>query len=379
MSFFSSDSKSKLRLSGGGGRFRTMALGFLMSISLLVVVPSRDAEGGGGETYEYFVSQGALTMYMSDLVNMVSRDLTNGVSSLNQAYRPGAINVYIVDAGLLDPLELNTLDVPDIGDAVALEEASIIIIDERHLKELVTLSVLFWENKWPMHRAMAELELQGLPLLRDLWDPSLNRALASDEVQSWRIAFRGALGFLLAHEIGHIRMGQSEPAQIRQKYVFRSRRERDIHWACPELVDERAAVHQEIEGRADAYAVRLLRARSGDRSPGRYEVGAEWYFSVLLERSFMEALGRIRDLDGKPELQYFLKQRYGPRVFEALIDKRRAKEHPRLGPVNAFYPRTHPSVLARLSLWLDLDPSVARLTEAWAERMRRECTNLRPQ
>jgi hypothetical protein len=46
---------------------------------------------------------------------------------------------------------------------VALEDASIIMLDERHPKELVTLSVLFWRDKCSMRQAMVELVLQGLP------------------------------------------------------------------------------------------------------------------------------------------------------------------------------------------------------------------------
>lgn len=179
---------------------------------------------------------------------------------------------------------------------------------------------------------MATLEIEGLSNLRSLWDPSENPALTSDEVQYWRIAFRGAVGFLLAHELGHIKMGQSERAQIRKKHLFRSRRERDIHWACPELVDQRAAQHRNIERRSDEYALNLLRARSGGRTPGRYEVGSEWYFSVLLERSFMEGLGRIEDFDRKPALKHFMERRYEPNQFSMLHEQLRAKTHLRKGP-----------------------------------------------
>ncbi len=379
MTPLSSDSKPTPLLSGEV-RLRTLVLGFLMSFSLLVAIPCADAEAGAGrEIQEYLVNSGALSSYMSDFVDKVGRDLAGGSIRVNQAYRPDAVNVYIADASIVDPSRLNDLGVPEVDDAVALEEVSIIIIDDRHLKKLVSLSLLFWEYEWSMHRAMAELELRGLSALRRVWDPSENRALTSDEVQHWRIAFRGAVGFLLAHELGHIKMGESEPAQIRKKHVFRSRRERDIHWACPELVDQRAAQHRSIESRADDYALNLLRARSGGRSPGRYEVGSEWYFSVLLERSFMEGLGRIEDFDRKPDLKRFMEQRYAPIQFSVLHEQLRAKAHPRKGPVSAFYPRTHPSALARLSLSLDLDPTMVRLAEAWAERMRRECASLRPQ
>lgn len=89
---------------------------------------------------------------MSDFVDKIGRDLAGGSIRVNQTYRPDAVNVYIADANIVDPSRLNDLGVPTIGEAAALEETSIIVIDERHLKELVTLSVLYWEHKWPMRR-----------------------------------------------------------------------------------------------------------------------------------------------------------------------------------------------------------------------------------
>ena len=159
--------------------------------------------------------------------------------------------------------------------------------------------------------------------------------------------------------------------------MFQSRRERDIHWACPNLVDERAAAHREIEARADIFALRLLSALAEGRSYSKYEVGAGWYFSVLLEQNLIDALGRIENLKSKPHLKSFLEQRYGSQ-FQALLTKRQQDERSSRGVIAAFYPRSHPETLARLMPAMDPDPSTAYLMNAWADRMNRECASLRP-
>ena len=142
-------------------------------------------------------------------------------------------------------------------------------------------------------------------------------------------------------------------------------------------MDERATAHRAIEARADDFGLQLIRAVDQTRGYARYENGATWYFTVLLEQNFIDSIGRINNLESKPYIRNELERRYKDR-FQALLSKRQKAQHLNADIVAEFYPRSHPDTLSRLMTTMDVDRDATNLMSAWATRIKQECATLAP-
>ena len=153
--------------------------------------------------------------------------------------------------------------------------------------------------------------------------------------QSWLISTRGVLAFLIAHELGHIDLDVDTSADYSRPFRPKSLRDRDIYWSCPELVHPQARNWRDTEIAADQYALGILARLKGLR----YEHGAQWYLTYLLNTGMIKAIPLASS-----SLTPLLRQQYG-NSYDALRSRASATS----GPVEAFYPKSHPDVLFRLA------------------------------
>ncbi len=101
---------------------------------------------------------------------------------VNQPYRPGAVNVYLVDAKRAS--ESNPLAEFDISlgsRAQAHEPTGILLVDTDFLKSLVTVAMLAAETMLDMVAAVGVVRARGVDAFRTLWDPALNPGLRNSE------------------------------------------------------------------------------------------------------------------------------------------------------------------------------------------------------
>lgn len=352
-----------------------MARGRKMKIRIYAVIVAFFANSaiGSAEIYDRLRSQNLLDTYLANLVfgvasNVVSRSNQLRPVQINAKHRDGFVNIYVLDAERLQGEPLAHLDIsvrPVHRTFLAHRDSGSIFIDSGFLRELVTLNIMFWEQNAKMHQALAAYEVNGKHAYRNYWDPQLNPMVdSSDTSQYWLISFKGVLAFLIAHELGHIDLPASPQTDYSRPFRPQNDREFDIFWSCPELVFPDAKYWRAEEAAADQYALRILAHLGGQR----YEHGAGWYLVYLLNLSMIRAVPLA-----SPSLLPFLQQRYGN-----AFDRLRTASAATKGPIEAFYPKSHPDVLSRLAVAManlygdPPDPMLA----LWSKRLETECNQI---
>jgi hypothetical protein len=155
----------------------------------------------------------------------------------------------------------------------------------------------------------------------------------------------GAAAFALAHEMGHLVLGADDIRQRREPMRFRDKADRDLHWACPDLVQERYRRQQQIEQAADEYAVDIL---SKILFPDgvltepklRHELGAHWYIVY----SMAEQLVQVLYATESENIRRMLRIQFGPEVFDELDAHKTA---PGTGSIQVWFPESHPANIRR--------------------------------
>jgi hypothetical protein len=195
--------------------------------------------------------------------------------------------------------------------------------------------------------ALAAVDAMGLEAARRYWDPA-TLSTNTDENQRTGMLMRGALAFVLAHEMGHLKIGRmqfNEPDRLRLKQL--TARQQDERRACPELAEKEARERQKLESAADLAGVALLGAQCRIGNDGQlrhsiYMLGTSWYFLASMGDKLLE-MGRSTD---SPLIAKLLRVKLGERLYDQVITAQ-AREI-RRGAVAPAFPLTHPPDAARM-------------------------------
>ena len=274
---------------------------------------------------------------------------------VNKAHRAGWLNIYMLDArrlpegGILDDEGIPNVTAENLrGGALAHEESNTMFLNTAMWKRL-TAATLMKQTRVQndLTAALAAVDAMGLEAARRYWDPATLSA-NTDENQRTGMLMRGALAFVLAHEMGHLKIGRmqfSEPDRLRLKQL--TARQQDERRACPELAEKEARERQKLESAADLAGVALLGAQCRIGNDGQlrhsiYMLGTSWYFLASMGDKLLE-MGRSTD---SPLIAKLLRVKLGERLYDQVITAQ-AREI-RRGAVAPAFPLTHPPDASRM-------------------------------
>jgi hypothetical protein len=176
----------------------------------------------GAAIYRALLNNNLLEDYFNDSVAEIAGTIVAAASrwpgvSVNKPYNPGMINLYLIDSGrIADPniltqfgveAPIDSLD----GNAMAIEDAQIVIVDTTLLKSLVTAALLNANFNMDTMKAVAAIKARGIDAFRQFWDPNTNPALrTTGYTDNWVILASAAFAFVFAHEVGHITIGKQK-------------------------------------------------------------------------------------------------------------------------------------------------------------------------
>ena len=157
---------------------------------------------------------GVIDNYFPEVVFEVASALTQAAPDrwhgvqVNQAYRAGWLNIYLVDArrlpegGLLDGEGIPNFTADNLrGGARADEDSGTIFLNTATGKRLTAATVMTQTKVQPdLLAALASVDAMGLDAAHQFWDPA---ALSVDTPTNRRVGWltKGALAFVLAHEM----------------------------------------------------------------------------------------------------------------------------------------------------------------------------------
>jgi hypothetical protein len=310
---------------------------------------------------------------------------------VNDAYRSGWLNLYQIDAtrlrsdNLLSDEGLENFTPEALrGGALTHEDTGIVFLNTAAWKRLVAATVMKQTGvQSDLTAALAEVDAMGLQAAHKYWDPAtLNRDTPEMRRAGWLL--RGAAAFVLAHEMGHLRIGRSPAAeadQVRLKEL--TERQKDERVACPETLPGGFQQQQRHEMAADMAAVQLLgrQCRLGQDGELRHKIyllGTNWYFLYAMADKLLE-MGRNTT---SPVIEKALRGLIGSELYQRAVAD--AAQKVRRGAVSPAFPKTHPPDYARM-LAIEqalhdtpcggsgLDASGAQLMEMFRARM---CSSL---
>jgi hypothetical protein len=352
-----------------GEIFRTALVAAACLCCSLVPLPASAAGPADGPTiYRTLSSLGLLEDYLTPEVTELLGTLVQASGrwdgfGVNQPYRSGAVNAYLVDASRLpQPSPLLELDIAldrDTlgGNAKADEATGILFIDTGFLKSLVTVAMLVADTDLDTLGAVGTVRARGIDAFRELWDPSLNPGLREAEyLDQWVLMASGAAAFVFAHEMGHLAIGATDIQRRRVPQKFANDPDAFAHYACDELVQDWQKQQREIERAADDFAVDILSKvlfPEGvlDEPKLRFEIGAEWYMLYQLGDQMVEVLRATKS----DFIRRMLAIQFGPEVFEALSREEPDRDR---NAVTVFFPESHPASIRRAA------QSLSRLAES---------------
>jgi hypothetical protein len=333
----------------------------------------------GPAIYRALSSQGILEDYLTPEVSEILGTLVQASGrwqtyGVNEPYRPGAVNVYLIDAiRLPEPSPLAELGIAldreglsgQGGNARADEATGILFVDTGFLKSLVTVAMLDTQTELDTIGAVGMVRARGIDAFRTLWDPALNPRLRDSEyTDHWVLMASGAAAFALAHEMGHLAIGATDINKRRVPQRFANEADGANALACDALVQEWQRKQREIERAADDFAVdllsRVLFPEGVLNEPKlRYEIGAEWYLVYSMAQQMVETL-RVTRSDN---IRRMLQIQFGPEVYAALSQGEGERFR---NAVSVFFPESHPASIRRaaesLSRLAESPHSVARIT-----------------
>jgi hypothetical protein len=372
----------------------------LLLVSYLVLgsaARAQIASEPGARVWSKLQRAGLIDAYYPDAVLEIAQSLAQAAPGVwrgvqvNSAYRAGWLNIYLVDAtrlrdeALLADEGLQNFTPEALrGGALAHEDTGIVFINTAAWKRLAAATVMKQTRLvTDLTAGLAVVDAAGLQAARKYWDPAtLNNP--TDEMQRVGWLLRGAAAFVLAHEMGHLRIGRSAAAeadQVRLKDL--TERQKDERAACPETLPGGFQQQQRHEQAADAAAVQLLGqqcrlGRDGELRHNIYMLGTNWYFVYAMGDKLLE-MGRNTT---SPVIEKALRTLIGSELYQKAVAE--SANNVRKGAVKLAFPKTHPPDYARM-LAIDqelrktpcgssgLDPSGAQLMEMFRARM---CSSL---
>lgn len=348
-----------------GRHVRFVDRGAAIAVFLMLVVGTSHAQiasPGGAPILERLQQGGLLDDYYPDAVREVAESLVlaapgrwQGVR-VNEAHRPGWLNIYLVDAGRLPedaPLEVGGIELTRealAAGALADEQTGTIHLNTAAWKRLAAATVMARSAGQDLAVGLATVDAKGLDATRRYWDRStLDADTDLARTSGWLL--RGALAFVLAHEMGHLVIGPSaeaEAATIRmQNLANLTERQKDERLACPETLHAEYQQQQRHELAADLAAVELLGRQcrigeDGELRHGIYQIGTSWYFVAAMNDKLMQ-MGRS---SSSPFIEQSLRGMLGAPLYDQAIAAGAAAT--RRGGVKAAFPKTHPPDFARI-------------------------------
>jgi hypothetical protein len=274
---------------------------------------------------------------------------------VNQAYRAGWLNIYMIDArglpenGLLTEEGIDNFTPAALrAGALAHEESGTIFLNTAMWKRLAAATVMTQTKVQPdITAALATIDAVGLDAARKFWDPTtLSANTPANERVGWLM--RGALAFVLAHEMGHLRIGRSQSEQPdRLRLSKLTDRQKDEMRACPELMEKESRQRQQHEEAADRAGVALLGAQCRIGSDAKlrhsiYMLGTGWYFLASMSDKLIE-MGRNTE---SPVIAQALRAKLGPVLYQQVIAAHAAEK--RRGAVALAFPSSHPPDTERM-------------------------------
>lgn len=335
--------------------------GALCALTILDWTPRSHAAdtSDGPSIYRVLTQRGLLENYFTEQLAEILGTLVKAsghwdTSRVNQPYRAGAVNAYLVDArtlpepSVLAPYGIELDSVHLEGNAMANEETGILFVDTGFLKSLLTAAILVTKTDLDTIAAVGAIRARGIEAFRDIWDPKRNPALLqAGYADQWVLLASGAAAFALAHEMGHLALGRDDPRLRRVPMRFENDADADAHWACADLVQNVYRNQQEIEKAADDFAVETLAEvlfpEGVLTEPKlRFEVGAEWYIVYSLAEQMVRAL----EATESENIRRMLRIQFGPEVFAALDARKTQRGR---GSIRVFFPEKHPANIRRAS------------------------------
>jgi hypothetical protein len=304
---------------------------------------------------------GAIDAYFPEVAFEVASALAQAAPNqwrgvqVNRPHRGGWLNIYMIDArrlpqaGMLADEGIDNFTPESLrAGALAHEDSGTIFLNTAMWKRLAAATVLTQNKVQPdLGAALATIDVIGLDAARKFWDPA---ALSAETPVNQRVGWlmRGALAFVLAHEMGHLRIGRTmtdEPDRLRLSRM--SEREKDEARACPELMHRESRQRQKHEEAADRAGAELLgrQCRIGNDGKLRHAIfmlGTSWYFLASMSDKLIE-MGRNTD---SPVIAQALRSKIGPKLYEQVVAAHAAEK--RRGAVAFAFPSSHPPDTARM-------------------------------
>ena len=331
-------------------------LGALALIAAWPADVARSADPTAGtRVFETLRGLNALDDYLGVIVGETTSHLVRIAArwegfQVNGPHRPGAVNIYAVDgARLPERPVLGTLGINqgrglgryDVAEgALSDEPTGIIFVDTGMVRELVAATELKTQVG-DLMPAIALIRTRGLDAYRALWDPAQNGNLRpADRGNRLQMLVRGALGFVIAHEMGHLALGPPSAATQAQPPRPLSGKDRDVAQACPALVDPSHLAKQQLERAADDFAAGLLERLCGSWASHQpqhlmYELGARWYFLYAMSRALL-SMGNVTE---SRNIHLMLKTKLGPELYQAVLAQGERADR---GSIHLTYPSNHP-------------------------------------
>lgn len=376
-----------------------LALLPLATLSAQVNDGPADGASAGASVYQILAGGGLLEDYLPEATVDIVGTLVEAAGTwdgfgINTPYRLGALNIYLVDArklpeaNILDDLGIPLARYSLSGNAMADEATGILFVDTGLLKSLVTAAIIFTETDLDTIAAVGAIRARGIDSFRQVWDPALNPALlTAGYADRWVMLASGAAAFALAHEMGHLVLGADDANQRREPMRFRDKADRDLHWACPDLIQQRYRRQQQIEQAADEYAVdilsRILFPEGVLTEPKlRYELGARWYIVYGMAEQLVQVLYATES----ENIRRMLRIQFGAEVFDELDARKTA---PGTGSIQVWFPESHPANIRRafvslgrlaqspFSVYGGSEPSTDASIAMFDLLLASECANLR--
>lgn len=344
---------------------------------------------------------GVIDNYFPEVALEVAGDLIKAAPNqwrgvqVNQAHRAGWLNIYMLDARRLP--EGNLLEDEGVanfnadylrGGALAHEDSNTILLNTAMWKRLTAATLMKQTRaQGDLMAALATVDATGLDAVRRFWDPATLSA-NTDENKRTGWLMRGALAFVLAHEMGHLKIGHVRFDEPDRRRLNLTPRQRDERRACPELLEKEFRERQKLEAAADLAGVALLGAQCRIGADGQlrhsiYMLGTAWFFLASMGDKMLE-MGRSTD---SPLIAKLLRTKLGPQLYERVIA---AQAHEiRGGAVAPAFPSTHPPDAARMQAIENalkatpcggggIDSSEAQLLEMFRSQMCRRLINQQP-
>jgi len=275
---------------------------------------------------------------------------------VNGPHRPGWLNIYLIDArrlpesGLLAEEGIDNFTPANLSaGAMAHEDTGTIFLNTAMWKRLTAATVMKQTQlQTDLTAALATVDVMTLDAARTFWDPA---ALSANTPANQRVGWlmRGALAFVLAHEMGHLRIGRTqseEPDRLRLSKRLTDRQMDEMR-ACPELMDKEARQRQKHEQAADLAGVALLGQQcrigaDGELRHSIYMLGTGWYFLASMGDKLIE-MGRNTD---SPFIANLLRTTIGPELYQQVVAARANEK--RGGAVKSAFPSSHPPDTERM-------------------------------